>query len=77
MIIYTNSLEHVKASQLEGFFVGWAAAPSNEVFLQALRGSSHVWLALESGRVVGFINAISNGVMAAFVPNLEVLPSHQ
>jgi predicted N-acetyltransferase YhbS len=77
MVVYINSLEHVKASQLEGFFVGWAAAPSNEVFLQALRGSSHVWLALESGRVVGLINAISDGVMAAFIPCLEVLPSHQ
>ncbi|MCP4445354.1 MAG: GNAT family N-acetyltransferase, partial [Myxococcales bacterium] len=40
--------------------------------------SQHVMLATEqgSGKVVGFITAISDGVLSAYIPLLEVLPSH-
>ena len=31
----------------------------------------------EDGRVVGFVTAISDGVLSAFIPLLEVLPDHQ
>ena len=31
----------------------------------------------EHGRVVGFITAISDGVLSAFIPLLEVLPEYQ
>jgi len=31
----------------------------------------------ESGRVVGFVTAVSDGVLAAYVPLLEVLPDYQ
>jgi ribosomal protein S18 acetylase RimI-like enzyme len=74
---FTDSLEGIGATMLEGFFVGWRARPTTDVFLETLKGSKHIWLALEDGQVVGFINAISDGVMAAFIPLLEVLPSHQ
>jgi len=30
-----------------------------------------------SNKVVGFINAVSDGVMAAYIPLLEVLPEYQ
>jgi GNAT superfamily N-acetyltransferase len=36
-----------------------------------------VVIALEEGRVVGFVNMISDGVLTAFIPWLEVLPSFQ
>ncbi|MFC2150250.1 GNAT family N-acetyltransferase [Calditrichota bacterium] len=44
-----------------------------------MQGSSHVIIALESatGNVVGFINAISDGVLSAYIPLLEVLPDYQ
>jgi ribosomal protein S18 acetylase RimI-like enzyme len=44
-----------------------------------LKGSYISWLAIDSstGVVVGFINAISDGVMAAYIPLLEVLPEYQ
>jgi ribosomal protein S18 acetylase RimI-like enzyme len=42
-----------------------------------LRGSSHVVLARDGRRVVGFITAISDGVLSAYIPLLEVLPDHQ
>ena len=42
-----------------------------------MRGSSHVVLARDGRRVVGFVTAISDGVLSAYIPLLEVLPDHQ
>ncbi|HYI16200.1 MAG TPA: GNAT family N-acetyltransferase [Thermomicrobiales bacterium] len=80
MIRYTDSLDSIDAGQLTGgFFVGWPNPPSAETHLRALRGSSHVWLAVDDAThlVVGFVNAISDGVLAAYIPLLEVLPAYQ
>ncbi len=79
MIVYLNSADDVTPQQLRGFFVGWPNPPSPEIHLKLLRGSDQVVLALDesSGRVVGFITAISDGVLTAFIPLLEVLPTYQ
>jgi ribosomal protein S18 acetylase RimI-like enzyme len=77
VIEYVTSLEGVAAKDLEGFFVGWPRPPSPERHLELLRGSSHVVLARDGRRVVGFASAISDGVLSAYVPLLEVLPEHQ
>jgi predicted N-acetyltransferase YhbS len=45
--------------------------------LELLRGSHAVELALDGDAVVGFATAISDGVMTAFIPLLEVLPEYQ
>lgn len=78
-ILFTDSLAGVEAQHLTGFFVGWPQPPDAAALLRILRGSSHVWLAreLDSGRVLGFITALSDGVLAAFIPLLEVLPDYQ
>jgi ribosomal protein S18 acetylase RimI-like enzyme len=77
MIEYQQNLENIAPENLEGFFVGWLNPPSPAKHLEILRGSSHVCLALEGDRVVGFITAISDGVLAAYIPLLEVLPEFQ
>ncbi|MCB9458671.1 MAG: GNAT family N-acetyltransferase [Anaerolineaceae bacterium] len=77
MITYTDSLEGLTADQLNGFFVGWPNPPTSETHLRMLRGSDHLWLAKEGERVVGFVTAISDGVLAAFIPAIEVLPDYQ
>lgn len=77
MIIYTDSLENITAEQLQGFFVGWTNPPSSETHLVLLHGSYKIWLALDGEKVVGFINATSDGVLTAFIPLLEVLPDYQ
>ena len=76
---YTSNLDGVEAAHLEGFFVGWPDPPSPEAHLAILRGSSEVVLALEadSPRVVGFVTALSDGVLAAYLPLLEVLPDQR
>ena|SRR5215813_12240555 len=79
MICYVDSIESVTAENLCGFFVGWPNPPSPATHLEILRNSSLVVLAIDSetGDVVGFITAISDGVLSAYIPLLEVLPGYQ
>jgi ribosomal protein S18 acetylase RimI-like enzyme len=79
MIAYTDSTEGITDADLTGFFVGWPNPPSPATHLRLLHGSDHVVLARdeETGYVVGFITAISDGVLAAYIPLLEVLPEYQ
>jgi ribosomal protein S18 acetylase RimI-like enzyme len=76
---YLTSADTFTADQLHGFFVGWPNPPSPETQLDILRRSDAVVLAIddETGNVVGFINALSDGVLSAFIPLLEVLPAYQ
>jgi len=78
MIVYTDALDGVQAEQLKGFFVGWPNPPSAETHLRILQGSAAVVLAKEvDGQVIGFITAVSDGVLSAYIPLLEVLPAYQ
>lgn len=77
MIRYTDDVNEVDPAALEGFFVGWPKHPDPETHARILCGSSHVWLAFDERRCVGFINALSDGVLSAYIPLLEVLPAYQ
>jgi ribosomal protein S18 acetylase RimI-like enzyme len=76
---YTTAIDGVAPEHLDGFFEGWPSPPPPERHLELLRGSYRVVLAREAGspQVVGFVNALSDGVLYAFVPLLEVLPTHR
>jgi ribosomal protein S18 acetylase RimI-like enzyme len=79
MIDYQTTLENITPQQLTSFFAGWPKRPSPEKHHDILNGSAHIVLAVDrdSARVVGFVNAISDGVFSAFIPLLEVLPEYQ
>lgn len=78
MITYTNALDNLTADHLRGgFFAGWPNPPTPETHLKLLRGSSHVGLAWAGDRVIGYITAITDGVLAAYIPHLEVLPEYR
>lgn len=79
MIRYIDSVESITPNNLNGFFVGWPNPPSPQTHLNLLQQSDHVILAIEetSGRVVGFITAITDRVLCAYIPLLEVLPAYQ
>ncbi len=76
-IEFTESAEGVEPGDLEGFFDNWAEIPSADAHLRLLKGSTHIVLAMEGRQVVGFINAITDGVLNAHIPLLEVLPTHR
>jgi GNAT superfamily N-acetyltransferase len=79
MVTYKDSVNGVLPEHLEGFFVGWPNPPNPATHLRLLEGSDIVVIAVddETSSVVGFITAITDGVLAAFIPLLEVLPTHQ
>jgi ribosomal protein S18 acetylase RimI-like enzyme len=78
-IEYTTSLDGVEPAHLHGFFERWPSPPSPERHLELLAGSYRIVLARQAGspQVVGFVNAISDGVLYAYIPLLEVLPAHR
>jgi ribosomal protein S18 acetylase RimI-like enzyme len=79
MIDYSWDVNGIEPSELVGFFEGWPSAPDAATHLRMLQGSFEAIVAVdhETGQVVGFINAISDGVLSAYIPLLEVLPSHR
>ncbi len=79
MITYSDSTENLSADQLEGFFAGWPNPPSAKMHLKILQQSDHLLLAIdqESDQVVGFVTAITDGVLSAYIPLLEVLEPYQ
>lgn len=75
---YVTSVENLSPAAFGGgFFEGWASPPTPEEHLHLLSNSAHVSIALAGERVVGFANAMSDGVLAASIPLLEVLPEHR
>lgn len=77
MISYSTDLRDLTEADLAGFFVGWPKPPTPAQHLAVLRGSYRVVIARSGGEVVGFVNMISDGVLTAFIPWLEVRPSFQ
>lgn len=79
VIHYTHALDDIETRHLNGFFVGWPHPPSPETHLRLLSSSDYVVLAIdvERGQVVGFVTALTDGVLSGFIPLLEVLPAYQ
>ncbi len=75
---YQTTTSGLTSDQLEGgFFRDWPNPPSSETHLRILEGSDHLVVAVRDDQVIGFITAISDGVLSAFVTLLEVLPDEQ
>jgi len=79
MIDYTDSVEHITAGMLTGFFEGWKKPQPPPAHLRILQQSDHIVLAIdrEKNSVVGFITALTDEVQSAFIPLLEVLPDYR
>ena len=79
LIRYQITCENISAKQLTGFFNHWHNPRTPAEHLKILQGSNCVVLAIDerSERVVGFVTALTDGVQAAFIPLLEVLPDYR
>lgn len=78
-MIYKNSLEGISSNMLNGFFVGWPSPPNPQTHLRLLENSSKFILAIDenTNEVIGFITALSDGVLSAYIPLLEILPQYK
>lgn len=79
MILYQTNLKNITSIKLADFFVRWPKPPSPETHLKILENSSHIVLAIDENinQVIGFINAVSDKTLSAYLPLLEVLPKYQ
>lgn len=72
-ITYRTTLDGIGPQQLTGFFDGWPDPPTPDTLYRILgRAYAFALATNEEGAVVGFINAISDGVLTAYIPLLEV-----
>ena len=74
---FQSDLNNIGPEQLQGLFKGWPDPPSTDTLHRTLTASYRVSLAVDarSGEVAGFIQAISDGILTAFIPLLEVRPA--
>jgi len=79
MIEYHSDITRVAPEHLCGFFEGWPNPPSPETHYCLLAESSHFVVAQprDSSNVVGYITALSDGILSAYIPHLEVLPAQR
>jgi ribosomal protein S18 acetylase RimI-like enzyme len=79
VITYRYSSHGITPGQLHGFFEGWLNKPTPDTHLRLLEKSDEIIIAVdeETSAVVGFITAITDGVLAAYIPFLEVLPAYR
>ncbi|OUR93550.1 GNAT family N-acetyltransferase [Halobacteriovorax marinus] len=77
MIQYSTDTLLLENLDMNGFFVDWPNPPNIKNFKRILLGSYKCVIAFEENKLVGFINAISDGVLSAYIPLLEVLPEYQ
>jgi len=77
-IEYTKNMSDITPNMLSGFFVGWPNPPSAATHLKILHNSYRAFVAIDNntGMVVGFVNAVSDGVLAAYIPLLEVVEEY-
>jgi ribosomal protein S18 acetylase RimI-like enzyme len=77
MFAYRKDITSIAAEQLEPFYVGWPDPPKLETRLKILQNSDVVILAYRNDQLIGFINAITDKTLCAYIPLLEVLPEYQ
>lgn len=79
MIKFISRVNRVKPDMLEGFFDGWKFFPTAEEHIKILKKSDFKIIAIDEdkNKVAGFITAISDNVLSAYIPLLEVLPEYQ
>lgn len=77
MITYISNINGLTPEMLQGFFLDWPDSPSPAKHLEILQNSYRRFVALSNGKAVGFITAISDGAISAYIPFLEVLSEFQ
>lgn len=65
------------SDELDCFFQNWKSPPSPKIKSKLLNGSDLIITARENDILIGFLTAISDGTMHAFITLVEVEETHQ
>lgn len=77
MIEYTSDINSLTPEDFKDFFDDFTVKPSLEKRLLILKNSTYRIIAKHDGKVIGFINAISDKTFTAYISLLEVLPEYR
>ncbi|MDD4324635.1 MAG: GNAT family N-acetyltransferase [Eubacteriales bacterium] len=75
--LYYPALDEVDLA--DGFFEAWPQHPDKKTHRKILNNSFKSIVAIddEKNQIIGFINIISDGVLSAYIPLLEVIPDYR
>ncbi len=73
--LYTKELEKMEIA--DGFFQHWPNPPDKNGHRRILEKSYKSVVAIHENKIIGFVNIISDGVLSAYIPLLEVIPEYQ
>lgn len=78
-ILYSNNKADLEGKIISDFFHGWPKPPSTEVLIKSIESADFIVLAIDTDtqQLVGYITAISDNVLSAYIPFLEVIPAYQ
>jgi ribosomal protein S18 acetylase RimI-like enzyme len=78
-IIYSTNKADLMGLETSGFFAGWPNKPSEETLRESIENATYAVLAIDTERqkLVGYITALSDQVLAAYIPFLEVEQTYQ
>jgi len=79
MSIYYKNIREFNRIQLQELFmsVKWHSAKYPDKLCKAIRNSDAVYSAWDSDKLVGLINALSDGILNVYFPYLLVRPEYQ
>ena len=77
MITYKYDITGIKETDLMPFFEGWKQKPELSKRLQILKNSEIVIIAMDDSEMIGFINAITDKTLTAYIPLIEVVPEYR
>jgi ribosomal protein S18 acetylase RimI-like enzyme len=72
----SQSLDGIYENNLNGFFQGWPTSPNPKTHLTILQNAKYRAIATHAGshQVIGFVYALTDGILSAYIPLLEVRP---
>ena len=75
--VYYQALDELELA--DGFFEGWPQHPDKNTHRKILKNSFKSIVAIDNERnqIVGFITIISDGILSAYIPLLEVIPAYR
>ena len=73
--IYSEEVQHIKIA--DGFWEYWPTHPNKETHKKIMLNSHKAIVAIEHDEIIGFITIISDGIISAYIPLLEVIPGYR
>ncbi len=78
-VIYSTEKKDLVGLEMTGFFDGWPNKPNESVLQKSIENADYIVLAIdtEKKKLAGYITALSDDALAAYIPFLEVEKNYQ